>query len=66
MITGLSEDDRLQERARKEWLQYYLQVGDWDKVILSTLVFSAVCHIPFFPFVTRPICLQGGRARGER
>jgi hypothetical protein len=59
-------DDEAQEQARKEWLQYYLQVGEWDKVILSTLVFSAICHIPFFPFVTRPICLQGGRARGER
>ncbi|KAL1507352.1 hypothetical protein AB1Y20_008198 [Prymnesium parvum] len=29
--TSRGEVDEVQERARKEWLQYYLEVGDWEK-----------------------------------
>ena len=28
---GEGDDDASQEAARKEWLQYHLQVGEWDK-----------------------------------
>ena len=36
---GIGQDEALQENARRQWLQYYMQTGQWSKA--SELVVSA-------------------------